>query len=266
MKNYSEYDIFSRFSPLTFAVITLPCVESQGIGECVSDIYQWSLAVVGIVAFVQIIYAGFLYLTAAGNTSKTGQARSKIGNAVLGIVLLFSSYLILRTINPDLVGGTFSLPKITKTDTFKTGGDGTVFCDKDKTCIENFDVMPKVASIKADTELEFKIKLYASTTAIKNACGVGTEKVAYKVLMRDNATLALKKIRGGTTSEEIRKSDFGDGKALTRDFKEKISAMGITEASKTKGVQYFVNFYCFGNKEKELNTTKLSSVAVTIIP
>ncbi len=100
--------------PLSFALITIPCTDSAGIGECVSGLYNWSLAIVGIVAFVQIIYAGWLYLSAAGNTSKTGDAMKKISNAVLGIVLLFSSYLILNTINPDLVGESFGLPDLKK--------------------------------------------------------------------------------------------------------------------------------------------------------
>jgi len=97
---------------INFAVLTLPCQNDAVLGECVSGIYSWSLAIVGIIAFVQIVYAGWIYLTAAGNTSKTGEAMSKISNAVLGIVLLFSSYLILNTINPDLVGGSFSLPNL----------------------------------------------------------------------------------------------------------------------------------------------------------
>jgi len=97
---------------INFALLTLPCQDSAGLGECISGIYSWSLAVVGIVAFVQIVYAGWLYLTAAGNTSKAGAAMSKISNAILGIILLFSSYLILNTINPDLVGGGISLPNL----------------------------------------------------------------------------------------------------------------------------------------------------------
>ncbi|MBI2058017.1 MAG: hypothetical protein HYT63_03510 [Candidatus Yanofskybacteria bacterium] len=98
--------------PSSFALLTLPCQDSANLGECVSGIYSWSLTVVGIVAFVQIVYAGWMYLTAAGNTSKTGEAMKKISNAVLGIVLLFSSYLILNTINPDLVGGSLGLPNL----------------------------------------------------------------------------------------------------------------------------------------------------------
>ena len=98
--------------PASFALLTLPCQDSANLGECVSGIYSWSLTIVGIVAFVEIVYAGWIYLTAAGNTSKTGDAMKKISNAVLGIVLLFSSYLILNTINPDLVGGSLGLPNL----------------------------------------------------------------------------------------------------------------------------------------------------------
>lgn len=103
---------FFPATPLALAAFSIPCQGDVGLGECVSGIYNWSLAIVGIVAFVQIIYAGWLYLSAAGNTANTSAAMSKISNAVLGIILLFSSYLILNTINPDLVGGGLGLPDL----------------------------------------------------------------------------------------------------------------------------------------------------------
>lgn len=98
-----------QYLPVAFS---FPCVESATVGKCISDIYTWSLAIVGIIAFVQIFYAGVVYLTAAGNVGRISQARDKIFKAILGLVLLFSSYLILYTINPDLVGGKFSLPDL----------------------------------------------------------------------------------------------------------------------------------------------------------
>jgi len=51
-------------------------------------------------------------MTAAGNASKIKEAKDRMSNAVLGIVLLFSSFLILNTINPDLTSGTFVFTEI----------------------------------------------------------------------------------------------------------------------------------------------------------
>ena len=64
----------------------------------------------GIAVFVMFFYSGFLWLTAAGNTSKIGEAITHMTNAVFGAILLLSSYLILYTINPDLVKNTVNLP------------------------------------------------------------------------------------------------------------------------------------------------------------
>ena len=48
-----------------------------------------------------IIYSGFQWTTAGANYSKTSQAKTRISNAVLGLVILLASYVILQTINPS---------------------------------------------------------------------------------------------------------------------------------------------------------------------
>ncbi len=89
-------------------------VPSRGLptdfGQLVSAIFNWSLGLIGLVIFTRFFYAGFLWFTAAGNSSKSGQARTIMKNAVYGTLILFSAYLILNSINPDLVGGTLNLP------------------------------------------------------------------------------------------------------------------------------------------------------------
>jgi len=56
----------------------------------------------GFAAFIALIIAGFQYLTSVGNAGKMSDAMSRIRSAGLGLVLLFSSFLILNTINPQL--------------------------------------------------------------------------------------------------------------------------------------------------------------------
>ncbi|MEK7090147.1 MAG: hypothetical protein AAB930_01015 [Patescibacteria group bacterium] len=61
------------------------------------------LTTAAILAVVMIIIAGFQWVTAYGNTSKIEDARDRIFNAIIGLILAFAAWLILNTINPALV-------------------------------------------------------------------------------------------------------------------------------------------------------------------
>ena len=114
---------FTSTSPIYAPTEGLP----TDLGDLIQKIFGWSLSVLGIAVFVMVFYAGFLWLTAAGNTSRIGEARSRITNAVFGAVLLLSSYLILYTINPDFVKCTFNLPGLGETTK-----DDDVACEEEE--------------------------------------------------------------------------------------------------------------------------------------
>ena len=95
-----------------FAAFQLPSFESGDIGTFISSLYDLSILIVGVVIFVQFIVAGFQYLTAGGNSGKIGDANNRMKNAVIGTVLLFSAYLILNVINPQLLNNAFDLSGI----------------------------------------------------------------------------------------------------------------------------------------------------------
>jgi hypothetical protein len=85
---------------------TLPKIEGINISSFetyLSYIYQIGLGIVGITALLVIIYSGVLYITSAGNASQMGEAKDRIKSAILGLILALAAYLILYTINPDLV-------------------------------------------------------------------------------------------------------------------------------------------------------------------
>lgn len=79
------------------------------LGQLIEAIFNWALTIIGFVIFIRFFYAGFLWFTAAGNTATISNARNIMWNAVYGTIILFSAYLILNTINPDLVKNTFNL-------------------------------------------------------------------------------------------------------------------------------------------------------------
>ena len=65
--------------------------------------YNFSLMIGGLLAFIMILYAGIRYAASRGNPAGQSDAKDAITQALLGLLLLMGAYLILNTINPDLV-------------------------------------------------------------------------------------------------------------------------------------------------------------------
>ena len=72
--------------------------------QYLDNLYEYLLGLVGIAALGAMVYGGVLYITAAANPSKLGEAKRWINNAIFGLLLAAFSYVLLYTINPDLVG------------------------------------------------------------------------------------------------------------------------------------------------------------------
>lgn len=93
---------------------SLPGVSSPAPGSSLRDylkyVYIFGLGASGIAAFVVIVWAGIKYAASEIITSKE-EARKDIQNALFGLALLMSAYLILNTINPELVK--LQIPSIT---------------------------------------------------------------------------------------------------------------------------------------------------------
>lgn len=105
----------SDISPNLFTVTQEPVQpseipEAKDFGDLIENIFTWALWLVGAAIFVNFLWAGLIWFTAAGSATRVGQAKEKMFNAIIGAIILLSSYLILNTINPDLVKQTFTLP------------------------------------------------------------------------------------------------------------------------------------------------------------
>lgn len=81
----------------------LPGFEnSKNPSEIVGSIYNISIGLGGILAVIMIIWAGMRYTVSEAVGSKE-EAIKDIQAAVLGLMLLLGSFIILKTINPNLV-------------------------------------------------------------------------------------------------------------------------------------------------------------------
>lgn len=95
-----------RNYPLTIKLGGYPVVNPDGTGDgladYISNLYIYLLSISGVIAGIIIMYAGFKWMSAGGNSEAVSDAKTKITNALIGIALLLASYLLLQTINPQL--------------------------------------------------------------------------------------------------------------------------------------------------------------------
>jgi len=66
-------------------------------------IFNFSLIIAGISAFASLVYGGFIYLTSTGAPEKQNDAKSWIFGGIFGLILILSSFLILKKINPEFL-------------------------------------------------------------------------------------------------------------------------------------------------------------------
>lgn len=56
----------------------------------------WILGIVGSLALLMFVYGGFMFLISAGSSDKIGQAQKILVAAVIGLIIVFASYMIIR--------------------------------------------------------------------------------------------------------------------------------------------------------------------------
>jgi len=73
------------------------------LAQYVGGAYTFLLSIAGLVAAVMMVVGGFQYVTSAGDKTRLSAGKKRIMNALTGLVLALSSYVILYSINPKLV-------------------------------------------------------------------------------------------------------------------------------------------------------------------
>lgn len=100
---------FSQFKPgdsLTLGKegINPALTQSSDIREFVLKAVNFVLGFLGLIAVLIVIYAGILYLTAAGEEEKTGKAKKAITFAVIGLIIVIGSFAFVNTVITGLGG------------------------------------------------------------------------------------------------------------------------------------------------------------------
>jgi hypothetical protein len=104
-----------------------PVTTRALLPEYIKYVFSFIIILSGIICFGSLVYSGTVYLTSAGNPVAQKEATSRIWATFIGILIIFSSYLILKTINPQLVNihvGIESLGGVTLYTDSNCGQDG----------------------------------------------------------------------------------------------------------------------------------------------
>ncbi len=106
----------SKYIPLE-NIPGLQSGESVELSTYLAAIYRAGLILASVLSVLMIVIGGIQYMTAGGNPGRLGDAKDRIWQAILGLLLVLGSYLILNTINPDLVKMELSSMKTLTTET-----------------------------------------------------------------------------------------------------------------------------------------------------
>ena len=61
-----------------------------------ANVSQWILGIVGSLALLMFIYGGLMFIISSGNSEKVTKAKEIIIGAVIGLVIVFTSYMIIQ--------------------------------------------------------------------------------------------------------------------------------------------------------------------------
>lgn len=121
-----------------------------GIPDYIKYIFNFAIWVSGFLALGVLVYGGFQYFTSTGNVEKIRDAKERIASALLGLLILFGSYLILVSINPELV--IFHIPAMYPT--FSTLKHGVLACKEQADVNTAWNLQNE--ALDPDTSLERK--------------------------------------------------------------------------------------------------------------
>lgn len=76
----------------------------------VGRIINVALGLLGTVAIILVIYAGFLWMTAGGNDDQIGKAKGILTAAIIGLVIILTAYTITNFVLGNLFQATQGMP------------------------------------------------------------------------------------------------------------------------------------------------------------
>lgn len=141
---------------LDMALPEIPDIDpGAGIASFIKYIFVFGLGAIALLALAQMMRGGIEYVLAAGNVVKHEDAKDTIQQALIGLGLLLVSYLLLNTINPDLVNlkdPKFKLLEFKGDITTSTSAQNFIKLEEDRTAVD--EALKKLSTMPAGTRID----------------------------------------------------------------------------------------------------------------
>ena len=97
---------------ISTAIGCIPVLGANGTTDFLTFILRWAVGIGGGIAFLLILYAGFMIMTSSGNPERLKAGQELLTSAISGLILLIFSVFILKFIGVDILGlGAFGFGK-----------------------------------------------------------------------------------------------------------------------------------------------------------
>lgn len=104
------------------------------ISGVAGKLVQYGLSLIGIIFFLLMLYAGYLWMSAMGNTEKVDKAKLILETAIIGLVLVMGAYAITTFIFESLSGNSASSQSSSGAD--QVDKCAAEFPDKNAFCVD----------------------------------------------------------------------------------------------------------------------------------
>lgn len=105
--NQYKPDFAVKFGQTEIPLTAASCPGGQctigWIGDYIGALYKYGVGLAAVLSTIMIMVGGFLWLTSAGSPDRVGKAKEFITSALTGLVLALFSFMILYTVNPEIV-------------------------------------------------------------------------------------------------------------------------------------------------------------------
>ncbi len=112
----------------------------NNVTEAIGGIIKIVLDFLGIIFFLLVLYAGFVWMTSMGNTEKVEQAKGIIEGAAIGLIVVIASYAIATFLFNSLDTGSANIGSVS-TSTRQASS---------KDCVENNGTCKAACDLKQD--------------------------------------------------------------------------------------------------------------------
>lgn len=71
-------------------------LPGKNLQDIINSVFNVAYGLAGVVAIIYLIIGGYHYITSSGNPDASEAAKSTIVNSIIGLIIILTSYLIIR--------------------------------------------------------------------------------------------------------------------------------------------------------------------------